>query len=278
MHGALLSQKYLLVFGGVLGVFLLGTALLVVAGLRDDLRRADVALVLGNSVQLDGTPSPRLRARLDRTFELYRSGYFPAVIVSGGRGREGYDEAVVMRDYLVSRGIPASRIIVDGGGVTTLASARNAARIARQRRMRSVFVVSQYFHLPRARLALRRCGFETIHSAHARFFELRDLYSSPRELVAYVSYLFRAAPSAASARLLTRKHEPPALLPRRLEPCHPRCCVSVRIDSSSSVTKEPSPRTSTCDGRVWSPSLASNRSRSSIPVVSALANAARSSG
>ena len=56
------SRKYLFVLVGVLGAFLLGTALLVAVGLRDDLRKADVALVLGNKVQVDGTPSPRLRA------------------------------------------------------------------------------------------------------------------------------------------------------------------------------------------------------------------------
>ena len=56
-----------------------GTAILAIAGLNDKLGVADVALVLGNKVEPDGTPSARLRARLDRTMELYRAGYFPAV-------------------------------------------------------------------------------------------------------------------------------------------------------------------------------------------------------
>lgn len=101
------------------------------------------------------------------------------MIVSGGIGSEGFPEGSVMRDYLVSRGIPPESVIADNDGTTTFESARNAARIARERRLKSIFVVSQYFHLPRARLALRRSGFTTIYSAHARFFELRDLYSSP---------------------------------------------------------------------------------------------------
>jgi hypothetical protein len=40
-------------------------------------------------------------------------------------------------------------------------------------------------------MALRRFGVPVVYSAHAHFFELRDLYSSPRELVGYVSYHFR---------------------------------------------------------------------------------------
>jgi vancomycin permeability regulator SanA len=185
------SRKYFLIFVGVVGLFLVSTGVLVLSGLHDHLGSGDVALVLGSKVELDGTPSPRLRARLDRTLELYRAGYFPSVIVSGGTGREGYDEASVMRDYLVFHGMPAEHIIVDSGGTTTFASAKNAGQIARERHFRSIFVVSQYFHLPRARLALQRFGFSAVYSAHAHFFEFRDIYSSPRELVGYISYLFR---------------------------------------------------------------------------------------
>jgi len=175
----------------VLGLLLLGTSVLVIAGLRDNLGHADVALVLGSKVETDGTPSARLRARLDETLECYRAGYFPEIIVSGGIGKEGYDEAVVMRDYLMGHGVPSEHILMDNQGVTTFASARNARDIARQRNFHSVFVVSQYFHISRSRLALHRFGFPTVYAAHAQYFEARDFYSAPRELFGYVRYLFR---------------------------------------------------------------------------------------
>ena len=169
----------------------LGAVILSIAGLRDDLGHAEVALVLGNTVAPDGTPSPRLRARLDKTLELYRQGYFPMIIVSGGVGKEGYDEAVVMRDYLAAHDVPGDRIITDSAGHTTYASARNTRRIAQQRHFDSVFVISQYFHIPRSRLALRRFGFTTVHSAHADYMEARDIYAVPRELAGYIRYIFR---------------------------------------------------------------------------------------
>lgn len=178
------------------GAFLLGTATLILSGLRDDLGPADVALVLGNTVQPDGQPSPRLQARLDKTLELYRAGYFPTIIASGGVGKEGYDEAVVMRDYLAEHGVPRDRILVDSAGATTFASARNTRRIAQEQHFTSVFVVSQYFHLPRSRLALHQQGFATVRSAHANYAEARDFYSVPRELIGYVRYLFRRSDSA----------------------------------------------------------------------------------
>jgi len=184
-------RNLLLLSGAIVSAVILACAVLVWNGLHDDIHHADVALVLGNKIEADGTPSARLRARLDKTVELYRDGLFPAVIVSGGIGREGFDEAAVMRDYLVSQGIPREQIYTDNEGVTTYATARNSLRILREEKMHSVLVVTQYFHVPRTKLVLRRFGISPVYSAHARFFEWRDFYSIPRELAGCVSYTFR---------------------------------------------------------------------------------------
>jgi len=96
-----------------------------------------------------------------------------------------------MRDYLVAHDIPSDRIITDSDGLTTYASARNTRRMAQQRHFDSVFVVSQYFHIPRSRLTLRRFGFTTVRSAHANYVEARDIYAAPRELLGYIRYFFR---------------------------------------------------------------------------------------
>lgn len=168
-----------------------GVALLLFNGFRDDLRKSDVALVLGNKVETDGTPSARLRARLDRTVELYRAGHFPWVIVSGGVGKEGFDEAIVMRDYLVSQGVPSAQILLDNQGTNTWESARNTRAICSERQFKSVMIVTQYFHVVRAKLALQKFGITDTRSAHARIFEWRDLYSTIREAMGYPAYLLR---------------------------------------------------------------------------------------
>ena len=168
------------------------TAWVVSGGLNDHLTKSDVALVLGSKVELDGRPSVRLQARLDRAVELYRQGWFPTLIVSGGLGKEGYDEGVVMRQYLVSQGIPAERVITDSQGTTTYASAVNTRALAAKHHFKSVMVVSQWFHLPRCRLALERCGLGPISTAHARLWEWRDIYSSLRETLGYFSYWRRS--------------------------------------------------------------------------------------
>jgi vancomycin permeability regulator SanA len=174
---------------GIVGVFLLASILLVAVGVSDEIHPADVAVVLGNKVNPDGSPSPRLAARLDRAVELYHRGMFKNVIVSGGVGREGFDEAAVMKDYLTRRGVPQDKIIPDSLGLTTAATARNVAAVAKVHRWSSVLVISQYFHIPRCRLALSQAGVDPVYAAHARYVELRDIYAIFREVIGYAAYL-----------------------------------------------------------------------------------------
>ncbi len=172
--------------------FALAAASIVADGLTDDIHAADVAVVPGNTVEKDGRPSARLSARLDQTVALYRQGLFPDVIVSGGVGSEGFDEAEVMKRYLVEHGVPEGRVHVDSGGATTQLTAKNASRMMREKGWRSALVVTQYFHVPRMRLAMKRSGVAPVFSAHARYFEPRDVYSTAREVAGYVSYLLRS--------------------------------------------------------------------------------------
>ncbi len=183
----LLKGAWRAALAGAVVVLLAGIGISA-AGMADDLRPTDVGVVLGSKVELSGQPSNRLAARLDRGASLYGQGVFKKVIVSGGTGVEGFDEAAVMRDYLVAKGVPASAILVDSAGVTTQATARNCASLMTQHGFKSVTVVTQYFHVPRTRMALRRHGVAAIGSAHAHFFELRDIYSIAREVAALPAY------------------------------------------------------------------------------------------
>src|SRR5665213_1049418 len=97
--------------------------------MTDHLGKADIALVLGNKVNSDGSLSPRLKARLDTAVSLFQKGYFQKIIVSGGTGKEGFPEGTAMKHYLVTEGIPDSAILTDDHGVDTQASADNTVSI-----------------------------------------------------------------------------------------------------------------------------------------------------
>jgi vancomycin permeability regulator SanA len=191
-HRTLRILKTVLLVGLLLGLSM--AVYIAIDGLTDELRPVDVAVVPGNRVDPDGQPSPWLKTRLDRTVELYRQGLFANVIVSGGLGSEGFDEAAVMMDYLVSAGIPKSRILIDSGGADTYATAVNAAALMDAHGWKSAMVVSQYYHVPRTRLALQRCGLQTVYGAHAEGFTYRGLVILAREVIASPVYAFRSYP------------------------------------------------------------------------------------
>lgn len=160
-------------------------------GLCDDLQTCDVAVVFGNKVERDGVPSTRLRARLEAAVAVFRQRHCPHLVVSGGIGKEGYDEALVMRDYLIAQGVPLSAVTMDNKGDNTRATALNFAAVAGQRGWRKVMVITQYFHIARAQLALRQCGFAEVATCHARHCEWRDAYSLVREMVGLFAYVLQ---------------------------------------------------------------------------------------
>lgn len=166
------------------------TALLI-NGMCDYVFPADVAVILGNKVFPDGTPSARLAGRLDRGVMLYRDGFVHKIIVSGATGIEGYNEAVAMRQYLINHDVPHDAIIVDPDGYNTLATGKFTAKYMTDNNMDSVIVVSQYFHNPRTVMTLRRMGIRHVGHARAHYYEWRDIFSIGRELVGFPYYAFR---------------------------------------------------------------------------------------
>ena len=175
----------------LLALTLLAAAALAATGLLTRARPADVAIVLGNTVLPTGQPSPRLAARLDRAYACYAAMQCRQVFVSGGLDPAGADEAAVMRDYLVARGVPAERIVTDSAGDNSWATARHASAYMREHGYTRALVVTQYFHVPRTVLALRRHGVADVSGGYPQFFEWRDLYSIFRELPAVAWYSLR---------------------------------------------------------------------------------------
>ena len=165
--------------------FTIHTVYIFYDGLSDDGKSADVALVLGNTVNKDGTLSPRLKARLDCSLILFKDKRCKFILISGGLGKEGHFEGTVMRNYLLEKGIPDSCIIVDNKGNNTEASVINTLKIVKEKEFKSVLVVSQYFHVTRTKKLFRERNFQHVSSVAPSYFEWRDFYSVTREFFAY---------------------------------------------------------------------------------------------
>ncbi len=200
MHVAL---KAVLAIVGLLCLLLLAQLSWILwVGLHDTRDRAHVALVMGSQVLPNGLPSKRLKARLDRALELYQKKQVAFILVSGGLGKEGHEEGVVMGRYLMRKGVDHDDILVDTEGYDTFQTAANTAKILEKRDLVSVIVVSSYFHILRSQLALSKCGVQPAWGSYARIFEWRDLYwSLPREMLGYAAYLFKDCPQGPELNL-----------------------------------------------------------------------------
>ncbi|MCE9597260.1 MAG: YdcF family protein [Spirochaetia bacterium] len=172
--------------------FTLHTAYILYDGFNDRIEKTDVALVFGNKVEESGVPSERLERRLQRSLDLYKEGFVSLVVVSGGLGVEGHDEAAVMREWLIQNGVPQSAIIQDSAGKDSIASARRYAELSESRNWMPPIVVTDYFHITRSKLALRLAGVHGAFSAHAPLRpHIKELYYIPREFFAFYYYLLK---------------------------------------------------------------------------------------
>ncbi|MCD5985153.1 hypothetical protein [Pseudomonas sp. CDFA 610] len=82
----------------------------------------------------------------------------------------------------------AGAIVTDGLSDTAI----NSAGIMKNKGFTSAVVVTQYFHITRSQYALKQAGVTQVSTAHARYFEWRDLYSIAREVVALPAYWWTA--------------------------------------------------------------------------------------
>ena len=170
----------------VLGMwFVLHSVFVTVDGMSQPQRTADVAVVLGTTVHPNGTASPWLQARLARAVELYRQNQVQNIMVSGGTGIEGHDEAQVMRDYLIRHGVPERVIWVDSHGDNTGLSAEHAAALMQKQEWYNAIVVSQFFHVSRAKMQFKKAGIAEVETASPKLFSVFEFVPLWREWPAY---------------------------------------------------------------------------------------------
>lgn len=161
------------------------TLFITIDGLSDNGKNADIAVILGNKVNEDGTLSERLEKRLECGLNLYRNHRVKKIMVSGGLGKEGFYEGDKMKEFLISKNVPDTAIIVDNLGNNTRATVDNTLKLKDSLHFASIIVVSQYYHVTRTKMLFKKQGFQNASSVSPNYFEIKDVYSMLREFVGY---------------------------------------------------------------------------------------------
>jgi len=118
-------------------------------GQRDERRSADAIVVLG-AAQFNGVAGAVFEARLDHAVELYKEGYAPYLVVTGGKlPADRTTEAATARRWAIAHGVPAEAILSEDQGRTTLESLEAVSSIFRANDLRSAVFVSDETHMLR---------------------------------------------------------------------------------------------------------------------------------
>ena len=150
-----------------------------------------VMIVLGCRVMPGGEPSILLQDRLDTALAYLRDHPEMRVVVSGGQGDNEPDtEARVMADFFIQNGVEEDNILLEDQSHNTSQNLRYSMALLEEEGVDcsgGVLVVSNGFHLTRARMLAQREGFENISTLAAPTSHLPSrLHMYIREPIALV--------------------------------------------------------------------------------------------
>jgi vancomycin permeability regulator SanA len=158
-------------------------------GTTDYTRPVVAIVVLGAQVNRDGSPSPVLAGRVQKAVELYRQGRAPLVLLSGG----GAAQVDAMRRLAVALGVPPSRLRLDPNGVNSQATVNDTMAALGLGDKIQLLIVSDFYHLPRLKLAYQRAGLAAFTvPAWRGAWIWQTPYLMAREVPAFWLYYLRA--------------------------------------------------------------------------------------
>jgi uncharacterized SAM-binding protein YcdF (DUF218 family) len=137
-------------FGFILGVISI-VAVLVGIGhwldVNDPLAKADAIVAISGDTG----------ARAETAIALWKQGYAPLLIFSGGSSDpESVASAELMKRTAVAAGVPANAIAVEGASATTEENAGRVAELMKTRGLASAILVTSPFHQRRAAILFER--------------------------------------------------------------------------------------------------------------------------
>ncbi len=159
---------------------------------HDPETKVDAIVVLGAPLRPDGKLSLAGRERVTEGVRCYNTGIAPLLVFTGGAAHSAA-EAPEMARVAEELDVPSEAIVVEDRSTTTWENAHFTAKLLQTHQVRSVWIVSQPFHLRRGRRLFRQQGL----LAMARPSPDSVQYTSPhlawrwvaREYVAWVAHI-----------------------------------------------------------------------------------------
>lgn len=193
--GVMVALLCVFLTGALIGLSALGWVLYNEVRAGDQLEKSDVIIVLGARVKPDGSLSNSLQYRLEIALQVYEQGYASAFIVCGAQGGdEPTTEAEAMCNYLMAQGVPEEQIYKEPLSENTRQNLENALAIMQENGMQRAIVVTNAYHVARAKALCQDLGIEALGAAAKMprgFFIPWKM--RVREALSWINYLLRKA-------------------------------------------------------------------------------------
>lgn len=152
---------------------------MIISGMKTT-KSDDVKYVIVLGAQVRGTRVTKsLKYRLDAAYDYYQSNPDVTIIVTGGQGTgEDISEAKAMKDYLISKGMPDTAVIMEDRATNTSENIRFSYEFIDDKAAK-VAVVSNDFHLYRAKLICKKQGYDV------------ETIKAKTDEILFVNYMFR---------------------------------------------------------------------------------------
>jgi uncharacterized SAM-binding protein YcdF (DUF218 family) len=129
---------------------------------EEGIQPADAILVLGRKLA-DDAITPVFEARLNHALGLWRQGFAPRLLVTGGiTGRACLSEGAAGRAWLLDQGVPAEAILTEDRSQHTLENLFWVREQVREAGWQSLIIVSDPLHLARAQAMAEGLGLRTL--------------------------------------------------------------------------------------------------------------------
>jgi uncharacterized SAM-binding protein YcdF (DUF218 family) len=147
--------------------------------------KADAIVVLGGGAEWPhGELSSTALHRTIHGIRLYSEGLAPLLVLSGAQGRTLPSPSARRRALALACDVPDQAIITDERATTTRDEATRVAELLRPRDARSILLVTDPYHMVRARRLFERAGL-TVRPAPAN--DLPDPAESPQSRLALMN-------------------------------------------------------------------------------------------
>jgi uncharacterized SAM-binding protein YcdF (DUF218 family) len=133
-------------------------------GSQDHAAKSDCIIVLGAAVE-GAVPSPVFEERIRHAINLYRAGFAPKLLFTGGVG-EGqiHSESGVGRSEATQLAVPAGDILIEELSRTTQQNLFEAWAVMQRHGLKTAIIVSDPLHMRRAMMMADGIGIDAASS------------------------------------------------------------------------------------------------------------------